>query len=434
MSSLPSGILKKRTRRWFRWVPLILFILYSFQARGEEVPPFPVTGSAQGGYWTGSRSLDDREDLKTASLWIKTAPAIGSLAKGHFEGWIINSDLFQGNETMSMLREGYIDLAAGPFDFRIGKQIIVWGRADQVNPTDHLSPRDYTLLFPDENDQRFGSIGLKGSTNIGAYYVQGYWIPFFKPNHLPLPQSSAQLTFREQEPDNAVGQWGVKVESTGRNWDGSISYYDGFDLDPDLSLDSLSVLSIQPPPLNILLSHHRIQTFGIDGAAAVERFGLRGEAAYTLTENSDSSNPFIKSPFLFFVLGGERTFLDYLNINLQFIFREVLDYQDPGGIADPIARSVATEEALFNNQLDRISEGASIRVSNKWFNETLEAELAGIGTWTRHDTLIRPKATYAITDQWKIVVAADIYRGPDDSFFGSLSKNTASYTEISYHF
>jgi hypothetical protein len=434
MNSLQSAILKKRSNLSLRWILLLIVLFLPLRARAEESPLNFISGSIKGGYWTGSRELDDRKDLKTVSFWLKGISPIGSNGKAHLEGWIINQDFFRGNETKSLLREGYFDLTEGPVDFRIGKQIIAWGRADQINPTDHLSPRDYTLLFPDENDQRFGSIALKSSTEVGTSFVHGFWIPFFKPNHIPIQQPPTPLGLREEEPNNAFGQWGVKMESIGGNWDGSVSYYDGFDLDPDIGLESQFVALNQPPLLNVLLSHHRIQNFGIDGATAIGRFGLRGEAAFTMTENSEGSDPFIKSPFFFLVIGGERTFLDYLNINLQFTFRNIINYHDPGDIADPLTRSIATEQALFNNQLDRISEGGSIRVGNKWYNETLEAEIAGIGTWTRHDSLLRPKITYAMTDRWKIILAADIYGGPEDSFFGNLSKNNAGYLEVSSHF
>ncbi|MBI3605573.1 MAG: hypothetical protein HY202_06050 [Nitrospirae bacterium] len=45
--------------------------------------------------------------------------------------------------------------------FFVGKQIVVWGRADGINPTDNLTPHDFTVLLPFEDDQRFGTTALK---------------------------------------------------------------------------------------------------------------------------------------------------------------------------------------------------------------------------------------------------------------------------------
>jgi hypothetical protein len=67
-------------------------------------------------------------------------------------------------------------------------------------------------------------------------------------------------------------------------------------------------------------------------------------------------------------------------------------------------------------------------------NETLEAECAVIYMFTRHDYLIRPKASYAITDNWKVLAAADIFRGPAESYFGYLADNSTAVLELSYHF
>lgn len=47
------------------------------------------------------------------------------------------------------------------FYLDVGRQIVVWGRADGINPTDNLSPRDYTRLVPDETDQRLGNDAIK---------------------------------------------------------------------------------------------------------------------------------------------------------------------------------------------------------------------------------------------------------------------------------
>ena len=35
------------------------------------------------------------------------------------------------------------------------------GRADRINPTDNLTPRDFTLLVPDDEDQRFGTAAIR---------------------------------------------------------------------------------------------------------------------------------------------------------------------------------------------------------------------------------------------------------------------------------
>ncbi len=62
----------------------------------------------------------------------------------------------QGGDTRTRLIEGYAAVHFARADLHLGKQIIAWGRADGINPTDNVSPCDFTLLLPFEDDQRFG--------------------------------------------------------------------------------------------------------------------------------------------------------------------------------------------------------------------------------------------------------------------------------------
>lgn len=388
-----------------------------------------VSGSLRGGYWSSSRDLDDREHFAGSALWLKAAPKLLPNASLLVDGWIRNQDLFHEEATVGELREAYVDLSLGPVDLRLGKQIIAWGRADRINPTDNLTPRDFTLLVPDDDDQRLGAPALKASYHLGDITLTAVGIPYFEPHTTPLKKPAPPFTARKRLPDNPVGQWGIKVEQTGKALDWSVSYFDGFDLSPDLGIDRATSSSVE-----LLLRHHRVRVIGADAATTIGRYGLRGEAAYTFTEDLEGDDPKVKNPFFFMVVGGDRTFLEYLNVNLQYILRAVVNYRSPVGIPNAVERSVAMKQAVASNQLDRVQHGASLRVSNKWLNETLEGELAGILSFTRGDYAIRPKLTYAFTDRWKGVVGADLFRGPRRSYFGDINDNTAAYAELRLSF
>ena len=142
----------------------------------------------------------------------------------------------------------------------------------------------------------------------------------------------------------------------------------------------------------------------------------------------------MKNPFFFLVVGGDRTFLEYLNVNLQYLFRYVVGYRPARQIFDPIERSVAIQEAAISNQTDRVQNGVSLRVNNKWLNETLEAEVATVLFFTRLDFVVRPKLIYALADRWKVTVGGDIFRGDPQSFLGRLRDNSTAYAELRWSF
>ncbi|MBI3628543.1 MAG: hypothetical protein HY217_02980 [Candidatus Rokubacteria bacterium] len=426
--------------RWRRWALLAVALLSPALAVAEETEPpreglgrlaqqANLSGSIRGGYWSSSRELDDREHLATASLWLKVAPKLWPDASLLIEGWVRNEDLVHEEATDGALREGYVDLALGPLDLRLGRQIIVWGRADRINPTDNLSPRDFTLLVPDDDDQRLGAAAVKATYHLGGLAISGLWLPEFIPNTIPIRRPLPPATIRERMPDSTLGQWAARIEQTGEAVDWSVSYFDGFDLSPDAGLGLVT-----PSSVEVLLRHHQIRVIGADAAATVGRYGLRAEAAYTFTEDARGDRPDVKNPFFFLVLGGDRTFIEYLNINVQYFTRVIYGFRSPFEVQNALQRALAIQQAVVTNQLDQVQHGISLRVSYKWFHETLEAELASALSLTRLDYTLRPKVTYALTDRWKAIVGADVFGGDRVSFFGNLRDNTTAYAELRWSF
>ena len=385
-----------------------------------------VSGSARGSYWSSSMSLDGRNDLTGGALWLKAEPKLNGNASVIVEGWVRNDDTLHGGGSQGKLRESYLNLSIGDVDFRIGKQIIVWGRADKLNPTDNLTPRDYTLLVPEDDDQRIGAYAAKATYNFTDWSLTGIWLPEFRQNIVPLPHQ-AGVSFSENIPQGQGG--GIKVEQAGKTIDWSLSYFDGIDMNADLSFGS-----VNGNGLNLQMDHHRIRVLGADAATVVGKYGLRAEVAYTRTEDADGTNTFVKNPFIYLVAGGDRTFFEYLNVNLQYYARQVSNYQSPEVEPNPQLRAVAIQEAVISNQFDRFQNGISLRISNKWMNETLEGEVAGITSFTRQEYVVRPKLVYSFSDLWKGTLGANLFRGDGNTFYGRLRDNSNIFTEIRYSF
>lgn len=379
-----------------------------------------LNGSLRAGYYGASRNLDGRKDVGTGALWLKAAPSLGSDASLQLEGWVRNDDAFKG-ATQRKLREGYLNLTTGDADWRLGRQIIVWGRADGINPTDNLTPRNYTLLTPETDDQRFGALAAKMNYHFADATLTAIWLLRFAASVYPIPVQPG-VSFSEEIPHENQGA--LKLDHSGGDADWSVSYFNGFDQTPDLQIAA---------PTNLIWQHRRIRVLGVDGATTAGRYGLRAEAAYTWTDNA-ANDPLVKQPFLYAVLGGDHTIGDNLNINLQYYFRHVTGYQAPQDIANPMLRAVAIQAAITSNQLTRFQHGLTLRVSNKWFNETLEGEIAAVTSFTNGDFMLRPKLVYAFNDQLKGSLGGDIFRGGSDTFFGRLRDNSSLFAEMKYSF
>ena len=84
------------------------------------------------------------------------------------------------------MRELYLDLYFDNFDLRIGKQQVVWGKADGVFITDIVSPLNLTeFLLPDFDEIRIGVIAAKLNYYIGNGTIEAIWIPQFSPTVRP---------------------------------------------------------------------------------------------------------------------------------------------------------------------------------------------------------------------------------------------------------
>lgn len=94
------------------------------------------------------------------------------------------------DSTRYRLRTAYIDLYFPNSDLRIGRQMVVWGRADGTFITDLLTPVDLTqFLTQDFTDLRTGVTALSWNRYFGSNFLQLVVNPVFNPNEIPDPGS-----------------------------------------------------------------------------------------------------------------------------------------------------------------------------------------------------------------------------------------------------
>ena len=385
--------------------------------------------SLRGGYWSSDRDLNDNTDFSAGSIWLRAAPKLPGSWTAKLEGWVQGQSSDAGSRHRQELREAYAAYLGEDFDVRFGRQIAVWGRADSINPTDNLSSRDFTLLFPEVDDLRRGNGMVRVSRAFEGYTLSAYWLPEFRPNVYPTGALPPGIRFGDDEQPEQADQSAFKLDRTGGTVDWSVSYFDGLDRNPDLA-----VQRIAPAAVTLQRRYHRIRVVGGDFAFNLGRFGFRGEAAYTDTADSNGTDPQVKNPFFFAVLGADRSFFEYLNINVQYLFRQTGSYQDPHSIANPALRPVAIQNAAAAGQLTPTQNGMSTRIGYKWFHETLEADLTAVGYFEKGDTLLRAKLLYRWTDTLRVSVGEETYDGPSESLFGLQKKNSATFAEMAYGF
>ncbi len=110
------------------------------------------------------------------------------------------------------------------------------------------------------------------------------------------------------------------------------------------------------------------------------------------------------------------------------------DFHEPYEITDTVQQQIALRNGIIQRQLAAEQDSVSLRLNDKWLQDTLEADLLMIYDFYEQDRMFQPKVSYAFTDSFKTTLGAYIYDGDTDTFYGSMKNNSMIYCEIKYSF
>ncbi len=379
------------------------------------------------GLWSHSRDFTDPGAVSVAGFVMRAAPRLSDRLDAYAEARAQTDSTGRGDAD---LEEAWARFAAGPARLIVGRQIVAWGRADRYNPTDVIGARDYTRLLASDDEQRRGALIAQATYGAGPWTFSALWLPEFRPNRFPVDRSRPGVVVLDDQKVEDRSQFAARIDHSGGALDWSISYFEGRSRTRDIAL--------VPVPAGVAVLAAVQQQFpetsvvGADLAGVAGRFGYRAEAAYT--EVGGAPTPFRTKDNFWIVVGVDRTFDSGWNVNLQYSFRYVFDYEDPAQLSNPVVRVIALQSATVNNQLDRRQNGMTLRFARSWRNERLEFETSAAGYFETRDIAIRPRLSYALNDSTRAVLGADVFLGPQLSYFGRVRDLSAAYAQIVYGF
>ncbi len=381
------------------------------------------------GLWSHSRDFTDPGAVSVAAVVVRAAPRLSSGLDAYGEARAQTDSTGRGEAD---LEEAWLRLAGGSARLIVGRQIVAWGRADRLNPTDVIGARDYTRLLASDDEQRRGAMIVQATYGAGPWTLSAFWLPEFRPNRFPVDRSRPGVVVLDDQQVEDRSQFAARLDHSGGALDWSVSYFEGRSRTRDIAL-------VPVPPAFTGLALAAVQqqfpqtrVVGADLAGVAGRFGYRAEAAYT--DVGGRPTPFRTKDNFWIVVGVDRTFDSGWNVNLQYSFRYVFDYEDPSVLANPVVRAIALQSAAVNNQLDRRQNGMTLRFARTWMNERLEFETSAAGYFETRDVAIRPRLSYALNDSTRAVLGADLFLGPQLSYFGRVRDLSAAYAQIVYGF
>jgi hypothetical protein len=329
------------------------------------------------------------------------------------------------------LRENYIDFGAGNWDFRLGRQQVVWGEVVGLFFADVVSAKDLReFILPDFEILRIPQWAARAEYSADNFHAELLWIPApsydkigkpgaeFFPAPPAAPPGVGTLFRGESRPARSLSNtnYGARFGTLLDGWDLSAFYYRSTDASPTFYRQ---VVAVPQPAFIYEARHDRIHQLGATVSKDVGSFVLKGEAVYTRGRQfnvlrASDDNGVVPQSTVDWVVGLDFTPFERSRLNVQLFQRATLD-RDPDII--PKSRE----------------NGYTIFFSNK-LTDRVDAQVLWIASLDRSDWLLRPRLNWQFETNWRLSVGADVFHGPPLGFFGRFDNRDRIYTELRYSF
>lgn len=326
------------------------------------------------------------------------------------------------------IREAYIDLGTGDWDFRLGRQHIVWGEMVGLFFADVVSAKDMRqLVLPDFDMIRIPQWAARAEYFSGGFHAEGVWIPTmtyddigkpgaeFYPLNPPAIPGFQTIIAKESKPtglDDAA--YGARLSWLKGGWDVSGFYYTANDPAAAFSRQtSLSTITYQP-------LHKRIHQLGATLGKDLGPMVLKAEAIYTRdklfnTTDVADADGLVKQNMLDYIVGLEWSFPQETRFNVQLFQRWFPDH-DAGIVPD------------------KTESGFSLLFSTQALHPRLEPEMLLVRSLNRNDWSAQLKLGWRLDGNWRLAAGVDILEGPASGLFGAFDDKDRVYTEVRYSF
>ena len=390
-----------------------------------SLPFSPPYGECSLSTWTSNRNLDDRQDVASAWCTVNWKPKINADLRLGLNVRAGSQFNLAADSASGRVREAYVDFERDALAVRFGRQIVAWGRADGVNPTDKLAPKDFNLLTPDDDSQRLGIDAIKiryalnPSISLTAVAAQ------FTAHITPQGALPANLV---KAPEPAGTEWAVKLDRAWQGLDWSVSYFDGYERFARYRLD----LGTPKAPV-FQGDFERSRSVGADLALASGAWTWRAEFSHAALRPGCDQCPKDERRVSRAVLGADLDFADTMNLNVQLLATRHWDYRESTQ-ASGLQRTLELGRTRLNTEYAALETGLTFRLSDRLLNDKLKWEIGGVFDLTGQSRLIRPRVSYALNDYARLSAGIDFYEGDAQTYFGALTKNRLAFVMVSLVF
>lgn len=364
------------------------------------------------------------------------------------------------------LREAWVDIygfLSKDIDLRIGRQRIVWGTADRLNPTDNLNPYDMEDIW--DFGRHLPSNSIKLTWYKAGFALTGVLTPMFTPSLTPsgewtqafmpsfnLPseidlglltlqlvnEGIADTLILPQYDIKKSASFGAKLEKDIGNFKASVSILKGHEIVPaplnaSITPSSIAIDTIKYI-LNIELMYPEITVIGADLAGSIWDVGVWAEAAYFFSEEIRLSPQidlfgitfpltdtliYDGKPYIKYVFGADYTFKNNIYINVQWLHGFV---HEKGSDA-------------LNNYIVGVAEWKTLRDKLKISPVNFCLQMKSFENFSDNYAIVwLPELAYKAADNLEISLGARFIEGAETTLFGRMKDQSHAFLKCRFSF
>ena len=342
----------------------------------------------------------------------------------YYPGAVRRDQRFEAN-----IREAYVDFAAGDWEFRLGRQHVVWGEMVGLFFADVVSAKDLRQsVLPDFDMIRIPQWTARAEYFRGDFHAEGVWVPYMSYDDIGKPGAEFypfnpdavagfQTVIANEEKPNKLkdGAYGLRLSYLTGGWDMSGFYYRSNDTAAAFAR-STSASTITYRPI-----HKRIHQVGATLGKDLGPMVLKAEAIYSKdklfnTTNAAYTDGLVRQNIFDYIIGLEWSFPQETRFNAQAFQRRFLNHE-------------------ANIAPSKTESGFSLLFTTQALHPKLEPEVLLIRSLNRNDWSAQFKLTWKVDGSWRLATGVDIFEGPPGGLFGGVYDNKDRvYTEVRYSF
>ncbi len=401
----------------FLFVPLFPFSVYAQQGEID----YRFSGFADTYHAVRSQSpydfMSSRSRLRTEL----------NVSKGNSYLFVSLNSVYNGideDQSKIELREAFFEYTASNWNFKVGKQIVVWGVADGLRITDIVAPMDYSeFLARDYDDIRIPVNAFQLRYNKPNYNAELIFIPIPEFFILPVDENNPwSITQSFEMPYDVTLR--DKPEKTLKNSEigGRFSFYlSGI----DFSISALHTWNKMPvfnygysqDSDTLLMEAHydRFDMLGLNFSMPVGQFVMRGELAGYFDELQEvSEETMINKNSVNLLLGVDWYAGNDWTVMAQYYYKKIGGYDD--------TMSVDKNTSYFTFSVSKKVLRSTLNLSSYLYMDAINKAYFD-----------RTSADYSLSDQIHIMAGFDWFHG-DQGSFSYYQNNSEYWLKLKYSF